>query len=142
MILTTKNNKAMKTTLYTTVLIAAITLFSLNLNASTFRFADESYIDDIPFDTELVCEKLMIEVFQNEFQFEEEAYIDDIPFNTKSIAANYHYAVALEMDFDFNEEDYINDIPFNTEELAKMNEQNTNRISSQFLMVSCINYLF
>ena len=142
MILTTENNKTMKTKLYTTILIAIITLFSVNLNASNIQFAEESYIDDIPFDTEMICESLMLKDFQNEFQFEEEAYIDDIPFSTKSVAANYHFTSALEIDFDFNDEDYINDIPFNTEDLANMKEQNTSRITSQFIMACCVNYLF
>ena len=119
-----------------------ISLFSLNLSAFNIQFAEESYIDDIPFDTEMIYESLILKDFQNEFQFEEEAYIDDIPFSTKSVASNYHFTSALEMDFDFNDEDYIHDIPFNTEDLANMKEQNTSRITSRFIMACCVNYLF
>lgn len=58
-------------------------------------FEEEEYIDDIPFNTELIA----VAYYYNEsmnvlFEFEEEAYVDDIPFKTEEIASsnNYQYA--------------------------------------------------
>jgi hypothetical protein len=62
-----------------TALIAIAIMLSANLNASLVNFNEESYIDDIPFNTECVsancCYHKAISV---EFNFEEEQYIDDI----------------------------------------------------------------
>ena len=50
----TKKHYIMKTKLHTAALITLIALFNTNLFASEFDFNDESYINDIPFDTEMV----------------------------------------------------------------------------------------
>ena len=50
---------------------------------------EEAYIDDMPFNTEIVTG---IYTYNNavsvEFQLNDEAYVDDIPFNTYLIACN------------------------------------------------------
>lgn len=112
---TTTNSYAANRTVEITVwiigiLIFALLIFSTNSKASTFQFEDEAYIDDIPFDTEMVVHLLMLA----EYNFEEEAYIDDIPFNTAKISAQYLYNDAMAVNFELPEELYVNDIPFNT----------------------------
>lgn len=50
-------------------------------------FEEESYIDDIPFDTKSIADNCLFEEKMNlEFSIEDEAYVDDIPFDTKEIA--------------------------------------------------------
>lgn len=163
----------MRTKIYTTALITlTIILGSINLNATTFTFEDEAFINDIPFDTELVCEQILIEETLNLFQFEEEEYIDDIPFNTSEIAASTKNNEIEEMTFTFEEEAYINDIPFNTQKIATAsqyaaavnvdfqfeeenyvddipfntsaiaNEYGKEVVSSKFMIASALNILF
>ena len=112
---TSTNSYASKRTAEITVwiigiLVLALLLFSTNSKASTFQFEDEAYIDDIPFDTEMVVHLLMLP----EYDFEEETYVDDIPFNTAKISAQYFYEVAMAVDFEIEEEAFIDDMPFNT----------------------------
>lgn len=52
-----------------------------------FAFAEEEYIDDIPFDTKSIAENYLFRESLNvSYEFEEEAYVDDIPFDTYQIA--------------------------------------------------------
>lgn len=135
----------MKTTYKISALIASLVLMlAINLNASNLlpKFTEESYIDDIPFDTELIFEQLTMPEFDFEdetyindipaemlcvspdckyekaisvtFEQDEEMYVDDMPFNTEKIASQYLFETALNADFEMEEEAYINDIPFNT----------------------------
>ena len=115
----------MKTKLHTAALITMITLFTANLFASEFNFEEESYIDDIPFNTEMVVNEMMTP------EFEEEAYINDIPFNTASIAASYDYNTALSVLFEMEEEAYIDDMHFNTAIVTGIYTYN-NAISVEF----------
>ena len=139
----------MKTTYKISALIASLVLMLVvNLNASNLlpKFADESYIDDIPFDTELIFEQLTMpeidfedEAYINDipaemlcvspdckyekailvtFEQDEEVYVDDMPFNTEKIANQYLFEAALNADFEIEDEAYINDIPFNTSIVA------------------------
>jgi hypothetical protein len=106
----TKNLKIMKTIIQSItvsaaiysilfILIASIAFGSeLNFNTapdSTFTpqeiaFEEESYIDDIPFDTRSIADNYLLdESISTNFDFEAEAYIDDIPFDTKKIALAY-----------------------------------------------------
>ena len=92
-------------------------LFSLNVNAAveTFCFEEESYINDIPFNTECVTVEYLYEQAINEdYDFEEEAYIADIPFATECVTANCRYQKAINVIFNFEDESYIDDIPFST----------------------------
>ena len=78
-----------------------------------FDFAEEAYINDIPFNTACVtaiCSyKKAIAIV---FEMEEETYVEDIPFDTKTIAENSMESKSENIDFE--EEAYIDDIPFNT----------------------------
>ena len=109
----------MKTRIYTTVIstFAAI-IFALNVNATEFNFEEEPYIDDIPFDTEIVCDQIWIKNVLECFCLEEEAYIDDIPFDTKPVAVQALYSSATEQVFSFEEEQEVDDIPFDTYEIV------------------------
>jgi len=71
----------MKTITTITALITIAIMFSVNLNASPVTFNQESYIDDIQFDTECVSVQCKYQkAISIEFNFEEEEYIDDIEF--------------------------------------------------------------
>ena len=108
----------MKTIKSITILIGTFALmFSLNLNAAVenFNFEEESYINDIPFNTGCVTADYLYEKAMNEvYNFEEESYIGDIPFNTECVTTSCRYQKAIKVVFNFNEESYIDDIPFNT----------------------------
>jgi hypothetical protein len=100
-------------TLTTSTLIATLALMiSLNLNAGSLNlhFEEEAYVNDIPFNTEMVIHDMMMP----EFDFEEEAYINDIPFDTECVAKNCIYMKAIMVDFEMEEEAYVDDIPFDT----------------------------
>lgn len=123
----------MKTKIFASALTTLFAiLFTTQLFASEFNFNDEAYIDDIPFNTEMVFHTII----NPEFNFEEEAFINDIPFNT-ALLVNFEMeenyiddipfstneiviATTLKEDFPMDEEDYINDIPFNTESIVKL----------------------
>jgi len=103
----------------TIIWIGAITflfiLFSFtNTLGNNLNFPEEEFINDIPFDTESVVNKMIIP----DFDFEDEATIKDIPFSTASIAASYNFQKAITACFEMEEENYINDIPFNTEHIV------------------------
>ncbi len=54
--------------------------------AVNYFLEDEDYINDIPFETNNVADKLnYLNVKTEDFNIEEESYIDDIPFNTKEM---------------------------------------------------------
>ena len=107
----------MKTLNIKTALIAIIFLMvSIHLAAdTTFCFNEEGYVDDIPFDTEMICHKLTLPTID----FEEEAYVQDIPFNTEDVASRSSYHAAVSVEYDLEEEGYVDDIPFNTVEVAE-----------------------
>ena len=101
----------MKTLTKVTALIAIAIMFSSNLNASSVNFTEESYIDDIPFDTTEIYNVIMEEQeLASSFTFEEEDYIDDIPFDTECISTECKYQKAIAVEFSFEEEAYIDDI--------------------------------
>lgn len=76
---------------------------------------EETYINDIPFDTgEILAEANYQKAMQTTFSLEDENYIDDIPFDTKAIACSACCKLAAEIHFPLEEEAYVNDIPFNT----------------------------
>ncbi len=74
---------------------------------------EESYINDIPFDTEAIALKSL---FLNLAKPEEEPYINDIPFATEEVVATYNYMLN---NIKPEPEEYVDDIPFNTAEVAK-----------------------
>ncbi len=107
----------MKTKAQISTLILVITLmFTLNTFAKTknFAFEDEAYINDIPFNTEMVVNDLKLAAID----FEDEAYIDDIELDTERIANMYNYQKALEHNFILDEEVYVDDITFDTKAIV------------------------
>jgi len=100
----------------------------------TFELEDEMYIDDIPFDTEMIVESYLesnditLPLDMN-FVLEDEEYIDDIPFNTELIAKAYlENSSSLSHDeivFTLDEEEYIDDIPFDTETIYQCHYNDT-----------------
>jgi len=76
---------------------------------NTPKPAEEPYINDIPFDTQLVVFRYGKAIFP---ATQAEGYVDDIPFNTQSVAVRYlplkQSGIVLE------NEAYVNDIPFDT----------------------------
>ena len=148
---TIKKFKAMKTKLQTSALIIILSVISIQLSAADFQLEDETYINDIPFNTEMVVNNMMVAEFDleeenyindipfntyelalaatesdsdtNNFEMDEETYIDDIPFNTKEIANNYNYQAAINQVFEMPKEENINDIPFNTSLIVERIQQ-------------------
>ncbi len=116
----------MKTKLQTTALITIITvILTGNLLASEFTFKDEPYIDDIPFNTEMVVSAMM----NPEFDFDDEDYIDDIQLNTSYIATNSKFTTAVSIEFQLNDEAYVDDIPFDTStKVVRCNEGHNARL--------------
>jgi hypothetical protein len=83
-------------------------------------FDDELYIDDIPFNTAKVIEVSNSNISQEiEFVSVDEAYINDLPFSTELVVAEYEYQIAVSQVYYFKDEKYINDIPFSTYLVAK-----------------------
>ncbi len=105
----------LKSTAITTIIIL---LFSFNTMADV-NFNEETYIDDIPFNTEAIYSKVVIERNILDFEVNEETYINDIPFSTETIAEDKLYELAITEKFTFDEEDYIDDIPFSTEVICQ-----------------------
>ena len=105
----------MKTlTITLTTLATLAILFSADLNASEYYFSEESYIDDIPFNTVEIYQDNVTDQELAEFSFEEEEYIDDIPGDTVCLTPSCKYKEAVSVDFQLEEEEYIDDITFST----------------------------
>lgn len=102
----------------TALLITALALSTI-LSAKGFEMETETYIDDIPFNTEIIAaQTLYDQAVAVEFFMEEEEYINDIPFNTDSLAKVGLSNQALAQDFSIESETYIDDIPFDTSKIA------------------------
>lgn len=115
----------MKTFTKSTILAFSALFLSMNMFANEFVMTSESYIDDIPFNTEIIAANAMHEqAMAQEFHLEDEAYIDDIPFNTDSLAKVILSNQAMSLLFEMEEENYIDDIPFNTSKIKLENAAN------------------
>ncbi|MBI9036653.1 MAG: hypothetical protein JEY97_00850 [Bacteroidales bacterium] len=107
------------------ILLTATLIMTFNSPETSGDFniqiEDETYIDDIPFNTENVLYDFGINinpVFPNDvFEIEPEKYINDIPFKTKEIFENYLERKSYNSVFQLKEENYIDDIPFCTNEI-------------------------
>ena len=104
----------MKTKLQHSALFLIISVMSIQLFALDIQFEDEAYINDIPFNTELIVNNMV----DATFNFEEEKYINDIPFNTYEIAFEASTSDSDNFNFEIEEEAYINDIPFDTRSIS------------------------
>lgn len=85
---------------------------------------EESYIDDIPFNTWQVAVDALVS--GDELKLEDEPYINDIPFDTKAIAGEY----LLRKIEKNSAESSVNDIPFNTEKV--MYEELSSRLTEVY----------
>ncbi len=123
-------NRSLETIIWVFGLALLFVVFSYtSASANPVRFEEETYIDDIPFDTEMIVKGILTP----EFDFEEEAYIDDIPFNTACVTAKCFYKKAIAVAFDLDEEKYIDDLPFSTIEVAQQYNFNQS-VSIEFEM--------
>ena len=99
-------------------------LFS-SINASNvpagIKLQDESYVADIPFNTESIFRLHIKDPFQlKSILLKEEAYVNDIPFNTEEIAKNLQDTLkTVVTNPQLQDEEYVDDIPFDTREIAK-----------------------
>jgi len=111
--------RAMKTQNFIFAAIISIIMQSSAL-ADGFKMKEESYIDDIPFNTTEIFYEILAADTGNLYlpSLNEEAYIDDIPFDTHEIVEIVQSEIAMEKSFKMTEEGYIDDIPFNTETVA------------------------
>jgi hypothetical protein len=115
--------KTLKLQLATLTAIFALFTISLTANTNYPSLLEETYINDIPFDTEIVAESYSMNEMEKDFDFSEEYEISDIPFNTACITADCRYETAISETFIMEEEMYINDIPFNTEKISSVVSQ-------------------
>ena len=111
----------MKTLILTLILSG---IFSSAINAShapaSIKLQDESYVADIPFNTETIFRMHINDPFQlKSLLLKEETYVNDIPFNTEEIAKS---ALAKTDDKKklsvLKDEEYVDDIPFDTSKIA------------------------
>ncbi len=109
-------------TILTLTFALALLLGSTQLNANTppsyALLTEESYIDDIPFDTEKIYDSVQDAYVAQYFQLEDESFVDDIPFNTFSVVDKHQ--IVNEPEFNLEEEEFINDIPSVTMEIAEL----------------------
>ncbi len=100
---------------YTLTLILTATFFVTSANTPYIDYLtipEESYIDDIPFNTENIYDSIMDANCIENFFLNDEEFIDDVPFNTEAVVNGSKV-------FQLEEEAYINDIPFSTEQVVK-----------------------
>jgi hypothetical protein len=97
------------------IAIVVFLLLGTTLSAKTPPLNEESYIDDIPFDTEKIVDEISVPAID----FEDETYINDVPFCTSEVVEEIENRSALDNEFRLEDEAYINDIPFNTQVVAE-----------------------
>ena len=107
-----------------TLIILVVTTLIMTFNPPetcddfNMQLEDETYIDDIPFNTEKVLSDFNLNFNsvspEDVFELEPEKYIDDIPFKTKEIFDNYSDEISYYSVLQLKDEKYINDIPFCT----------------------------
>jgi len=91
-----------------------------------FTLEEEAYIDDIPFNTEVVTDEMFwgyayLNPTNNKYLLEDEDFVNDIPFDTEKVYWECMFncsekAVDL-ASLNLDEETYIDDIPFNTQKI-------------------------
>ncbi len=111
-------------TITTYLITLMLTLAFLSAGANTGPwFDDEGYINDIPFDTEMIVHDYITQFL--DYSFEDEPFIDDMPFNTEGIAAGCKYKKALSVIFNLEDEPDIEDIPFDTRVISEKSRYQT-----------------
>ena len=107
----------MKTILFSTLMFLALVNQNygkpiLDIYSAKDPFTtEESYVDDIPFDTWEIAVAAVIS--GDEANLAEESYIDDIPFDTRTIVMQ----IMLKKLTDKPDESNVNDIPFDTKKV-------------------------
>jgi hypothetical protein len=87
-----------------------VTLSSIEINAKELMpLPEETYIEDIPFNTEAIFECFVVSELKKDCCMLEEGYIDDIPFDTEKIAKQA--AKMLLPAFNLEDEQVIPDLP-------------------------------
>ena len=104
----------MKTIITTLILLFICAAGSMS-TGQAFALEEEPYVDDIPFNTELIAYQSLA---SNMVSSDIEEYVNDIPFNTKKI---YYETLANKLVTASAEESYVDDIPFSTAEIYCMN---------------------
>lgn len=98
----------------TLILLAAsltLTFISTEANAKELMpLPEESYIEDIPFNTEAIFECFVVSELKRNCCMLNEEYIDDIPFDTEKIARECE--LMLIPVFDLEDEPTIDDLPY------------------------------
>lgn len=78
----------MKNIIALSIIAVTFSLSSVAANVPmNMKLADEAYVDDIPFNTEMIAKDVLQKQNTVQVTLQDEAYVDDIPFDTKSIAA-------------------------------------------------------
>ena len=73
--------------LYKTEVIAQDFIYAV-AGSQEFEMEEESYVNDIPFNTDSLSKVYLSEkALEEDFEMEEEAYVDDIPFDTYSVVS-------------------------------------------------------
>ncbi len=97
----------------TLILIATtltLTFISTDTNAKGLMpLPEESYIEDIPFNTEAIFECFVVSELKRNCCMLNEEYIDDIPFDTEQIARENE--LMLTPVFEMEDEPTIDDLP-------------------------------
>ncbi|MDP3445968.1 MAG: hypothetical protein Q8T08_24165 [Ignavibacteria bacterium] len=109
----------MKTKLTISLIALFFSMIQLHADDLKFKMADEAYINDIPFNTEVISnENKMEQALQLDFNTTEEDFINDIPFDTQEIALTNPEFVNASPVFKMADEAYIDDIPFDTAKIV------------------------
>ena len=89
---------------------------SNSILSSRYDFTEESYINDIPFNTKAIFGSYIAGKAQS-MKLADELPVDDIPFNTSVIAQSV-LAPLSTVQTVLDDEKYVDDIPFNTANIA------------------------
>lgn len=87
------------------------------INSASFVLSDESYVNDIPFNTAVIARSAYSISALSNRKLTDESFVNDIPFNTGEIAQSA-ISYAANNSTNLTEESYVDDIPFNTNAIA------------------------
>ncbi|MGE5383739.1 MAG: hypothetical protein ACM3PX_09965 [Omnitrophica WOR_2 bacterium] len=121
--------------LFNTIILSGRNLNSVNAGNDTLSTVsttvilpevdEETYINDIPFDTKAIALKSLT---LNPEKLQADAYMNDIPFDTEKITeSDYYKALSIRPE----EESYVDDIPFNTSDIVQNYMLNESRLAVQ-----------
>jgi hypothetical protein len=114
-------------TIITTLILIIICATGTISTGQDMPLEEEAYVDDIPFNTELIAYQSMV---NNMISTDIESYVDDIPFNTRKI---FYESLANNMVTASSDEAYADDIPFCTNNIYCMSKPCTMSQSSRLI---------